>query len=190
MASVLDLSLLSHFSVIFVMVLVAVVMYAILQFTKAMGDNKGVHILIAIIIAIIIGMFPDITEVITIMVPWFVVVFIFILLILIGNKMFGASDQDILAVMKNRPSIAYWIIILGVIIFLSALGKVYFTGGPNAGTVEVNESGTVVKGDVGTEGESAFWATLFHPRVLGLILVLLVAVFTMTLLTSRTRLQT
>lgn len=184
---VMDISLLEGFSVIFIMLFVAVVVYAILQSTKSFGSNKGIHVLIAIIIAIMTLFVPKITEVIKLIAPWFVLLFIFIMFVLIAFKMLGVTDEGIAGVLKKRIDVTYWIIVLSVIILLGGIGKVFFTGvpgQPSNGDGAINASGG---GPIGETGEGAFWATLFHPKVLGMVFVLLIAVFTMMLITQKER---
>lgn len=182
---VIDVSLLEGFSVVFIMLFVAVVVYAILQSTKSFGDNKGVHVLIAIIIAIMMLFVPRITEVIKLIAPWFVLMFIFIMFILIAFKMLGVTDESITGVLKKRVDVTYWIIMLSVIILLGGIGKVFFTGVP--GQTSDGTAANASSGPIGETGEGAFWATLFHPKVLGAIFVLLIAVFTMMLITQKER---
>jgi len=131
MATVLDLGLLEEFSIIFSMLLVFILVYAILQYTKILGENKAIHAFIAILIAIIILFVPSIGELLTTIIPWYVVLFIFILMMLISYKMFGIGDEDLADTLKNYTQIIYWIIILSVIILLGGLGKLRPKSGRN-----------------------------------------------------------
>ncbi len=78
-------------------------------------------------------------------------------------------------------------IIIAVVILLGSLGKVYFSGGTE--TEIVMRNGTLVEtGEAGGRGSGAFWATMFHPKVLGVIFVLLIAVFATITLTKSVKL--
>ena len=171
------------------MLLIMLLMYGILEYTKFFGDRQGLHILIAFMLGVILLLVPSVNEVISTITPWFVLLFIFILLMVIAYKMLGATDADLKDAMIHNKSIIYWIMIFSVIILLGGLGKVFFSGGDNAIGVTVNETGTSTEGDVGETGVSAFYATLFHPKVLGLIFVLLIGVFTITTLTGKVKLD-
>ena len=186
MATVLDIGLLDKFSFIFTMLLVVVLVYGILEYTKIFGDRQGLHILVAFLVGILLLLVPAVNEVIATITPWFVLLFIFILLMIIAYKILGATDADIRSVIagKNKSAL-YWIMIFSVIILLGGLGKVFFTGGENAVGVTVNETEVTTEGDVSGTGTEAFFATLFHPKVLGLIFLLLIGVFTITSLTSK-----
>ena len=101
MATVLDLGLLQKFEIIFPFLLVFVIVYAILSSTKFLGENKGIHSLIALAMAIMILFSATTREIINVMSPWFVVLFIFILFVLLAFKLFGTTDEDIMGVLKN-----------------------------------------------------------------------------------------
>ncbi len=185
MASVLDVGLLGKFSFIFTMLFIIVIVYGILEYTKIFGDRQGLHILVAFLVGIMLLLVPSVSDVISTITPWFILLFIFILLMVIAYKMLGATDSDIKNAMTTNKSIIYWIMIFSVIILLGGLGKVFFTGGDSSVGINVNETGTTTSSDVGQTGTNALWATIFHPKVLGLIFLLLIGVFTITSLTSK-----
>jgi len=192
MASPLDLGLgmINQFSIVFAMLFVFVLLYAVLGKTKVLGDNKNVVAIIAFVVAIMLLMAPNVSKVITTIAPWFVLMFIFMVFIIIGAKLLGATDDDVrTAITGNRNSALWWIIILSAIILIAGLGKVYFSPGAmgddndDRPTVYLENGTTVIRGEVGTEGESALWATIFHPKVLGFIVIMLVGVFAIVQLT-------
>ena len=185
MASVLDIGLLDKFSFLFTMLLVVVIVYGVLEYTKFFGDRQGLHIMFAFLVGVMLLLVPSVNQVISIITPWFILLFVFILLIIIAYKMLGATDADIKSAMSTNKSIIYWILIFAVIILLGGLGKVFFSGGDNAIGVTANETGVSTAGEIGQTGVGAFYATLFHPKVLGLIFLLLIGVFTITTLSSK-----
>ena len=192
MATILDTGLLDKFSFLFSMLLIVVLIYGILEYTKIFGDRQGLHIFIAFLIGVTLLLVPSVNQVISTITPWFVLMFIFILLMLIAYKMLGATDSDIKDAMITNKSIIYWIMIFSVIILLGGLGTVFFSGNQQSdgGTgVTINGTTTTVSGDVGGRGSDALFATLFNPKVLGLIFVLLIGVFTITTLTSKVKLD-
>lgn len=190
MASPLDVGLLAKFSVIFSMIFIFAIVYAVLTYTKILGDNRGISALIAVVIALMMLFVPNVSQVINIMTPWFIVLLIFIFLIFLLFRFMGASEEDMIKTVKEYKAVTYTIIVLATIIFLAALGTVYFSA-ETAGEFEykktplVGENGTIVIGDVGgPPGEATFWATFFHPKVLGMIFILLIALFTVLTMTT------
>jgi len=185
MASVLDIGLLDKFSFLFTMLLIVVIVYGILESIKLFGDRQGLHIMFAFLVGVLLLLVPSVNQVISIITPWFILLFIFILLLVVAYKMLGATDADIRNAMSTNKSIVYWILIFAVIFLLGGLGKVFFSGGDNAVGVTANETGVTTAGEIGQTGVGAFYATLFHPKVLGLIFLLLIGVFTITTLSSK-----
>ena len=78
MATFLDTGLLSYFSVIFPALLVFVIVYALLEKTKLLGENKAIHAIAAIAIALMLMLSRNIMNVINYMAPWFVLLFVFL----------------------------------------------------------------------------------------------------------------
>lgn len=189
MATVLDVSLLESFSQLFVMLLVIFLVYGILDYTKLFGERKGLHALIALFLGTTILFVPSVGELIAIIIPWFVVLFIFVIFLLLVYGIFGAKEEEFLGVLKSPQGkqIIFWVIFFGAIILLGGLGKVFFTG--EEATVKVTTEGTIQSGEVGETGTAAFWATLFHPKVLGMILILAIGIFTITLLTTQVKVE-
>ena len=180
------LGLLQKFSIIIPFLLILVLVYAVLGVTKVLGDNKGVHAIIALAIALI-TLFSSVTRnIINLMSPWFVVLFIFLIFMLMAFRIFGDIDFVSFLGTDSGRTVSYWVIALGIIIFLGSISAVVFSKGAPAATGP--EGGEIIPqaGSVGTIGGGAFWGTLVHPNVLGLALILLVAMFTVQRLASFT----
>lgn len=189
MATFLDLMLLERFAVIFSMLLVFVFVLGALRSTKALGNNAGIHALIAIILAIFVLFFPNIGKFIATVAPWFVVMFIFIVFVLVAVKLFGVTDVDIANVMRSKRAITTWIILLSVAIVLIAGSNVW--GGQFLAYTATNNT-TYISGNASTATGSVptnVGATIFHPKVLGLMVVLLIAVFAVILLAGKTTIE-
>ena len=178
------LGLLDKFSLIFPFLFVLVIVYAVLSYTKFMGDNKGVHALIALVLALMVLLAPTIREIINVAAPWFVLLFIFFIFSMLGFMIFGFKEGDIMSVMSNKKFsyIAYWIMSLIVII---ALGSLFHVTAGEGGLTQENVD-EVHEGDVGGVGTSSFWSIITHPKVLGLIAILLIGLFTVQRLTYTT----
>ncbi|PIN86589.1 hypothetical protein COV19_03660 [Candidatus Woesearchaeota archaeon CG10_big_fil_rev_8_21_14_0_10_44_13] len=162
-----------------------VVVYAVMQWTKMFGESKGLHMLIGLILGFFVIMIPDITELISIMIPWFVLLFIFILLMIMAYKIFGASDDDVLSALKSSDKmIIYVIVIVGIIIviasFSSVYGQKFLSGSGKTGDGTATGTGSTTTSDFSKN----IGATFFHPKVIGLIFIFLVAAFTIALLAT------
>jgi len=185
----IDITFLQYFSPIFVFVLVFVIVYAMLRFTKFMGENKILQSLISFFVAIIFLFSSSATTVVVVLAPWFTVFFIFIVFLLMAYKLFGATDDQIRNVLANVHAVHYTVLIVGIIILLFALGAGFgqellgFTqGGDTAAATDVGD---------GSTGSSSYTqnlvATLFNTRVLGMVLILIIAAFTIRSMSASLR---
>jgi hypothetical protein len=178
MATPLDLGLIKVFSWIFPLLLVYALVLGILTYTKMF--NPAVNQIISISIALLMLVVPSVLELIKFIAPMVAIVLVVVLLLVMLMKFLGVSDKTLSDVVSKDATVFYWALFVFVIIVLAAIGKVYFAKGTfleEKGTVE----GVPEAGLEGTEeyGERSFWLTLFHPNVLGMIVVLLIAAFAM-----------
>lgn len=187
MATLLDgIGILEDLDMIFIFLLVLAIVYGLLQYTKFVGTNKTIHAFVAFLVGIIFLFSNFATEIIKIVTPWFVILFIFILFLLTSIKMFGAQDTDIFSVLKSNTSIVWWIIAISLMITIGAISTVFSEKGEVFGA----DGDAVVKGssrvssttEVGTSG---FWEILSHPKILGLAAVLMISSFTIRYMVQR-----
>jgi hypothetical protein len=184
MATFLDVGLYKHFYVIFPVLLVFVTTFALLQKSKLFGDNKGIHSLIAICIALLMLFSPGVIAVISIMAPWFVLLFIFVLLVILGFMFLGVQDKSILDVVNSWGTMHWFLLFFAIIIFIGAIASVYgssmlpYSGGATGTAVTAGTNTTTSTGDF----NSNVGRTIFHPKVVGLVFVLSVATFTIKLI--------
>ena len=184
MATVLDVGLLRSFDVIFPVLLVFSIVFAILQKTKAVTDSLGINSIIAVSVAFMVLLSDTLVQIINFMVPWFTIAIIFLVLLLLLFQILGAGEKDIRSSISDK-SVQWTIIGVGLVILVAAFGNVL---GPKLtesslqqGTSSVNVSG----GGVATSNfESNVTATLFNPKVLGMIILFAIAIFAVALLTS------
>jgi len=181
MVTILDVALTEHFTVIFAIIFIIAVIFGVLEMTKIFGKNRGLNALVAFLMGLIAMLVPDVSRLVTSMVPWFTLFFIFIIFVLIAYKMFGASEADLVAAMKDR-AVMWAILIICIIIVIAAFGSVY---GQRFIPVTQGQAAAVQIG-TGTTGSTSFSsnmaATFFHPKILGFILLMLIAVFTIAIL--------
>ena len=187
----LNISFLQYFSPIFIFVLVFVMIYGILQFTKFLGDNKVLHALIGFFIAVIFLFSTEAITVVQVIAPWFTVLFIFVIFILMSYKLFGATDDQIRNVITHASALQYTILALGIIILLFGLGAGFGQKllGYSADISEVRDAATEAgEGSTATSSyQTNLISTLFNPKILGMILILVIAAFTIRAMTPKMR---
>lgn len=190
MATPLDLSLLQNFGFVFPFLLVFVMVYAVLGFMKAFKDNKALHAILALVLAFMTLFSPLAVRTIVLMSPMFVVLMIFIIFMMMVFMTLGPTESDILKALKDKElQFAWWwilsfILLIGFGAFFKAVseqGGVPGYAGPG-GTVQVADGagGTASGGGQ----EALFYQTLFHPKMLGLVFVILLGLFTINRLAS------
>jgi hypothetical protein len=143
------------------------IIYAVLGSTKVLGDNKGIHIIIGLVIAIFVIISPVASGAIAAVSPWFAMVFVLLILILVGLKTFGVSQADI----SSFPQLK--------VLFISALILIFVIGVASY----VRENADIPEGE--DIDYSRTPSVIFHPKVLGVIFILLIAVFTIVLMAGK-----
>ena len=88
MATILDLGLLQSFDVIFPVILIFALVFAILQKTKIVGDSLGINSIIAVAVAFMALLSENVIQVVKFIVPWFTIAIIFFLLIILVFQVF------------------------------------------------------------------------------------------------------
>ncbi len=167
MATFLDVTGLEHFSNFFVFIFVWLVVYAVFIYTKVFGQNKAIGIILGLIIGLFALFSPTITGLVQYIAPWFAVIFIFIVFISVTTKMFGATD-DALASLR--------VISLIIIIITVVVSSIIYVG------EKTGISGNETDKDRDYSKTKNF---LVHPKFLGMLFVLLIAVFTVALLAGK-----
>ena len=184
MATFLDIELLRNFQVIFPFLLVFCITYGVIAYTKIFGENKGLQAMIAIIFAFM-SLFSDIvTETINTSAPWFVLLLIFTVFLLMGFMVLGVKEADVMSLLKNPEYsfINWWIAAIVIIIIIGSLS--HTLAQKKGGYPPFIEDGNFTEDDGVSKQESDFWQTIFHPKVLGLLALLIIAFFTISKLTS------
>lgn len=180
MATVLDIGLVNYFNIIFTVLFIWAIIFALLQKTKVIGDSLGINATVAIAVAFMSLLSSTLIQVVNFMVPWFAVAIIFFVLMILIFQMFGVTDFS--GAVKDEGLL--WAIIgIGLVIMVVAFANVLGQGllDQAAGQDQVvSEDGTVSGGDF----EGNIYSTLFHPKVLGLIILFIVAIFAVILLSS------
>ena len=167
MATFLDIAGLQQFSSIFVFIFIWLVVYAILAFSKILGENKAINVIIGLVVGILVLFSPIATGVIEYIAPWFAVIFIFVIFVTIALKLFGATGVESLGSLRT---VTFVVIILVLIVgALSYVRQQVTVPGDNETSVDYGKTTTI----------------LFHPKILGIIFVMIIAVFTIVLLAGK-----
>jgi hypothetical protein len=193
------LTILGKVSIVFVIILVWVIVYGLLEKIQPMGkDKKNLHALVALMIAFLVGISGSAGYMITFMTTWFFVLGLFIFLIIFVIGIFGVKEADFMAAGK-KPEVYFWIIVFGVIIGMFALGNSFGQsllegrsgqqGGTAVTPVEVGPDGTPIPVATTPTSPASDYGknvllTLTHPKVLGFIMIMLIGVIAVTFLTK------
>ena len=184
MATILDVSLLQSVDVIFPFIFVWALIFALLQKTKFLGVSPAINGLLAAVVGFTVLLFRTVVDIINFMIPWFTVAIIFFVLLILVFQTFGLKDADLATAAKDKA--VYWTLIgIAIIIagaaFSSVFGQMMLE--QSAGATDGGET-TLEEGGVATGSfEKNIFSTLFHPKVLGLIVLFGIAIFAVALLT-------
>lgn len=191
----MDLGLLSFFGSLFTFILVWIIVYALLEHTKALGEGKkGLNGLIGIAVAVLVLASKYALSFINFIVPWFLILAVAVFLIIFVFRIFGIGTESIIA---GGKSATMWVIFFSVIILLFGFGSVFGQITLNKGDegnqststgddTSADGSGDLDTGPVDTEDYTKnVYNTLFHPKILGLALIFLIGVIALVFLTSK-----
>ncbi len=163
------------FEPIFAVLFVFTLMLAILQKTKALTEQIGINSLIAAVVALMVLTSETLVSIISFMIPWFTIVIVFFVLLLLVFQVFGAKDADFASAVKDK-GLMWTIIGVGLIILFAAVGSVIPENfGPNLDTTESADDGGF---------SSNLMDVLFNPKIIGIIVIFLVAIFAVVFLSG------
>ena len=167
MATILDIGLLAYFSPAVVFLFIFVVLYAILQKIKILGDNQGINAVAALTVSLLFLFTSPAVELVTFITPWFVVLLVVIFATISMFLFMGAKPSDIAAEISSSGSV--WTILIILLILLTiAITQVL---GPSIAALTTEEGGP--------PGEQHFIRTVgqivFHPKMLGVLFLLFIA---------------
>jgi hypothetical protein len=145
-------------------------MWALLEKVQFFPKNPFANALIAFVLGVLFIIIPELTTVISLVTPWFVILFIFLLFTILTFIFMGVKADYIGTVFGgDKPNlvVVWTILVLCILIFGYAFTQVYgeqihdITAGESS-----DESGDLVQ----SVGE-----ILFTPKVLGMFFLLVVA---------------
>ncbi len=164
MATFLDVTGLQHFTSVFVFLFVWIVIYALLVWSKVLGQIQFVNVLVGLLFGIFVLISPTATSVVASVAPLLGVSFVLIMLANVASKMLGGDIGDFPAL----KGISFVIVMLIVVV---------------GAAVKIREN-VNVPSETQTDMSSTI-NLIFHPNFLGMILIFAIAVFTIALLASR-----
>jgi len=137
-----------------------------LKYSRVLGSNEGINIVIGLILGLFVLFSPIATGLIEFISPWFAVVLIFIVFATVALKMFGGGFESL----NSLRVIAFVVILLVMVIgSLSYLRQQVIVPGENGTTTDYSKTSTV----------------LFHPKILGVIFIMIIAIFTVVLMAGK-----
>ena len=179
MVSPLDLGILNLFDFIFPVLLVWAFVFALLQKTEVIGKSMGINAIIASAVSLTVLLSRTVIDLINFIIPWFAISIIFFVLMVLLFMIMGAKDIEA----YKQTNIQWILVAVGILIIVAGFGKVL----GQSLLEQAGQTGTVVEGQE-TVASSSFqqniYATLFHPKVLGLLVVFAIVVFTIALLSG------
>jgi hypothetical protein len=187
MATLFDGGLLASFGSVFAFLFVYVLVYGLLTKIKIFGEAKeGLNAIIALCAAVFTMFSPMVVSMITYMIPWLIILLVVGLMIFVFSEYMGMKIQA----KRGGPgeTVVITIMIIVLIIFLVAFSKFY---NPNQGqsstqivytsqsVTVTDENGTQINTTslVASDNRPDWMKTLFSPKVLGLMLILVIGAF-------------
>lgn len=167
MATFLDVTGLQHFSNIFAFIFVWLLVFALLSYTKTLGGNNFINALIGLFLGLFTLISPNVSGAIIAVAPWAALVFVFGILMLIAGNMFGGVDLGATSAFRT---IFFTLIIIAFIVGILAYARDKMDV-PD----EINEESDF----------SDLTNVFFHPKFIGVVFVLVIAVFTVGFLTTK-----
>tara|TARA_Y100000310_G_C20534860_1_gene740362 strand:+ start:507 stop:1016 length:510 start_codon:yes stop_codon:yes gene_type:complete len=167
----LDISGLYFFMPVFSFLFVFFIIYALLATSKVLGESKFVHILISFIVSVVFMSFSSAELYVRKVIPWFVILIVVVFLIL----MIAGFTKNLEAFMK--PWFAWVIIIvLGIIFLISAINVFNPVFHPDL---------VVTSSEAGPGVVQQFKDFLISSKVIGSIILLVVAVVVSWVVTKK-----
>ena len=191
MASILDLGGITAFQRVWPFLLTLVVVYAALGYVSIFKDNKGVRSMIAFVMAILASTYTIAWKTINLAAPWFVLLIFLMIFLLIAYQLFGVKQEFIVDVVTGKTAgkygqtFAYWTLALVLMITIGSLSSVISEEKKFTTLREGSSTETVPVSQQPLSEQVGFFNTLTNPKVLGMLLILLIAFFTISNLAEK-----
>ncbi|OIO65713.1 hypothetical protein AUJ68_02270 [Candidatus Woesearchaeota archaeon CG1_02_57_44] len=167
-------------------------MIGVLTHYKPFGDKFPGYWVIAAVVAFFTLYSPTVVGTITNMAPWFVMILMFFVFLIITYNLLGVEMDWIGQHVTATSGLKWAVFIIAVILFIMSIsGSV----GPKLAKGEVSGTsdniGSVIYNDgtVATTQSQDFsqnvYAFFFHPKVLGMLFIMILAIATVGLMSSQ-----
>ncbi len=176
MATILDLGLLNYFVPIITFLFVWVILFALVEKAGFFGDNKNINAFFTFLTAMLFMFISPAVELIRVMTPWFVVLFIFIVLMMLLFMVVGIEASTLTEFVWGNSALLWILFIVGLGIFGYALSTMYGEQIQDVYAGDSDEGGIGLAGDI--------FKVIFHPKLLGVMLILVIASQAIRLLSS------
>lgn len=184
MATFLDIGLLQYFDVIFTVIFVFAIVYALLKKTAILGNSNSIIAIVSVAIAFLVLLSDTVVDMVKFMIPWFAIAIIFFILIILIFQTFGAGEKDIASAVKD-PTLRWTIIGVAIVILIAAFGHVL---GQSMTEASLQSGDSVINATDGSSSTANFEqninSILFNPKVLGLMILFAVAIFAIAFLSG------
>ncbi len=184
MATIIDLTLLQSFDFVWAWLIIFSIVFALFQKFKIVGNSPALSAIIGVVAATLVSISDAARQIINFMIPWFSVVIVFFILLLLVFMVFGAKEGEISALVHNKYIVIILLAVVGTIAgvaFFNVFGQDLTSASfPDGSTNVTAASGDVASPNVG----QSLVSTLFHPKVLGLIILFGIAIFAILFLTE------
>ena len=165
MATILDnLGFIEFFLPVFSFLFIFVIMYAVLDKFKLMGENKTVKFIASLSIALLFLFSKDILNFVNFVTPWFVVLVIIAFFILSLFMFMGVKEKEMEMTARN-PTVYWTVLVIIIILLIAAIGTVFSDFFAGQG------------GEVTDPTKAGITQILVHPRVLGALFLLVITSF-------------
>jgi len=177
----MDVSLLAQFDIVFVLLFVWAVVFALLQKTKVITDNLNINIIIAVATSLIVIISQTLVDLLRFIIPWFAIAIIFFILLIFIFRTFGASESDISKAVGDK-TLQWTLIAVGIIIIFAGFSTVF--GQKLAEASQASADGTTITDGGSSSFEQNIYKIVFNPKVLGMVVIFGVAIFAVALLSG------
>ena len=185
MASVLDLGLIEGFDLFFVFLLIIVLVFALLTKFSVLGKEKlGLNWLVAIAVGFLSLISPKVIALVKFVAPWFVLLFLFLVLLLLTFQILGAKEIDIHRVLTKDTAIGWTIVGIGIVILVAGFGVTFGQDLLEQRSSVIDVDGTPTVTDA-SDFETNVLQTVFHPKILGVMALFGIAIFAVALLSNK-----
>ena len=186
MATVLDLGLIRAFDAIFPVILAWAIVFALLQETKVITESVSINAVLAVVAALMVLLSDSAIEIINFTMPWFTVIIIFFVILMLTFQVFGLKDSDFSSIIKDQ---AVYMSVLGLIGLVVVIGLATVFGQDLTSESFVDESGTVIVNEDGTTSSSNYNDNIIaffqNKKVLALIVIFGIAICATYFLTGK-----